>query len=136
MTVFVCTDTRGAMVFGGRRVSYDMEIIEDVIRYTGDGILYISDFSEDLFSDSSASVISVPDPLYAAKDDGFVFIENLPLSPYIDKIDRLIVYNFGETYPYDVRLDITPTDAGFRLRSRRSFKGFSHDNVTREDFIK
>ena len=136
MTVFVCTDSRGGMTFNGRRLSFDTEIIEDVIRYTGDGILYISDFSEDLFADSSASVICVPDPLYSASADAFVFVEDGKIIPYIEKIDKLIIYNFGEAYPYDTRLDIDPLDAGFNLRSRRSFTGYSHDNVTREDFIK
>ena len=136
MTVFVCTDSRGGMLFGGRRASYDMKIIEDVIRYTGDGILYISDFSEDLFSESEASVISVPDPMFSAGEDAFVFVEDATLSPYIDKIDRLVIYNFGEAYPFDVRLDIDPKSAGFKLRSRRCFTGISHNNVTREDYIK
>lgn len=136
MTVFVCTDLRGGMIFNGRRLSFDSEIIEDVIRYTGDGILYISDFSEDLFADSTASVICVPEPLYSASDDAFVFVENEAIIPHIDKIDRLIIYNFGEAYPYDVALDVKPTEVGFKLRSRRSFVGYSHDKVTREDFIK
>ena len=136
MTVFVCTDSRGGMIFNGRRVSFDTEIIEDVIRYKGDGILYISDFSEDLFADSSASVICVPEPLYSAGEDAFVFVENEAIIPYIDKIDRLIIYNFGEKYPYDTLIDIQPLEVGFKLRSRRSFVGHSHDNVTREDFIK
>ena len=136
MTVFLCTDSRGGMIFNGRRVCFDMKIIEDVIRYTGDGILYISDFSEDLFEDSTASVISVPSPLASAGDGAFVFIENEDILPHLDRIDRLIIYNFGEPYPYDVRLDIKPSDVGFRLRSRRTFVGATHDNVTREDYVK
>lgn len=136
MTVFVCTDSRGGMIFNDRRVSFDMKIIEDVIRYTGEGILYISDFSEDLFEDSDASVISVPDPLRSASGDAFVFVENVSILPYSDKIDRLIIYNFGEPYPYDMKLDLKPTERGFRLRSRRTFAGNTHDNVTREDYVK
>ena len=136
MTVFVCTDSRGGMIFNSRRVSFDMKIIDDVIRCTGDGILYVSDFSEDLFEESEASVISVPTPLSSAGDNAFVFIENEPLLPYLDKIDRLIIYSFGEPYPYDMRLDVKPSESGFRLRSRRTFVGNTHDNITREDFIK
>ena len=136
MTVFLCTDSRGGMIFNERRVSFDRKIIEDVIRYTGDGILYISDFSEDLFEDTEASVICVPEPLYSAKDDAFVFIEKDSITPYADKIKRLIIYNFGEPYPYDERLDFKPTEAGFKLVSRRTFVGNTHDNVTREDFIR
>ena len=136
MTVFVCVDTRGGLIFNDRRQSRDPKVIEDVIRTAGDGILYISDFSEDLFSDSDTSVISVPNPLLSAGEGAFVFVENLPLSPYADKIDKLIVYNWGEPYPFDMKLDLKPTECGFRLRSRRTFAGIAHDKITREDFIK
>ena len=47
------------MIFNSRRVSFDMKIIDDVIRCTGDGILYVSDFSEDLFEESKDVVASV-----------------------------------------------------------------------------
>ena len=136
MTVFVCTDSRGGILFCNRRVSRDIKIIEDIVRYIDDGILYVSDFSEDLFEESDASVISVPDPLAVAGSNAFVFIENTLIAPYADKIDRLVTYNFGEAYPYDKRLDFDPKSLGFTLRSRRTFVGNSHDNVTREDYIK
>ena len=46
MTVIVCTDERGGMLFMKRRVSKDRELIADILKTVGDGILYISDFSE------------------------------------------------------------------------------------------
>ena len=51
MTVFVCIDDRGGMLFNKRRQSRDSKVIEDVVRTVGDGVLYISDFSELLFSE-------------------------------------------------------------------------------------
>ena len=92
MTVFVCIDDRGGMLFNKRRQSRDSKVIEDVARTVGEGLLYISDFSEILFAESDASVISVPDPLDSAGDGSFVFVENLHLGEYVDKIDRLILY--------------------------------------------
>lgn len=136
MTVFVCVDTRGGMTFNKRRQSRDKRVIEDIIRASDDGILYISDYSEELFSVSGASVICVPSPLDTAPNDAYVFIENEHLSRYADKIDRLIIYNWGEAYPFDFKLDIDPQKDGFKLKSRREFVGNSHKKVTREDFIK
>ncbi len=136
MTVFVCIDDRGGMLFNKRRQSRDSRVIEDVARTVGDGVLYISDFSEILFEESDASVISVSEPLLSAGADGFAFIENEHLSEYLDKIDRLIIYKWNRKYPYDFALDVEPTSAGFRKRSTREFIGTSHDKITREDYVK
>ena len=136
MTVFVCIDDRGGMLFNKRRQSRDSKVIEDVARTVGEGLLYISDFSEVLFAESDASVISVPDPLDSAGDGSFVFVENLHLGEYVDKIDRLIIYKWNRKYPCDFELDLTPTEAGFKKKSTREFKGTSHDKITREDYVK
>lgn len=136
MTVFICTDEVGGMLFNERRQSRDKRVIEDIIRVCADGVIYISDFSEVLFADSDASVISVPNPIEAASEDGYAFVENISLSGYVEKIDRLIIYNWNERYPSDVGLDIEPRDEGFRLKSMREFKGKSHEKITRRDFVK
>lgn len=136
MTVFVCIDDNGGMLFNKRRQSRDSRVIEDVARTVGDGLLYISDFSEILFTESDASVISVPDPLDAAGESSFAFIENMHLGEYVDKIDRLIIYKWNRKYPSDFSLDVDPIASGFKKRSTREFTGTSHDKVTREDYIK
>jgi hypothetical protein len=124
------------MLFNKRRQSRDSKVIEDVARTVGEGLLYISDFSEVLFAESDASVISVPDPLDSAGDGSFVFVENLHLGEYVDKIDRLIIYKWNRKYPCDFELDLTPTEAGFKKKSTREFKGTSHDKITREVYKK
>lgn len=136
MTVFVCIDDRGGMLFNKRRQSRDSRVIEDVIRTAEDGVLYISDFSEMLFEESEASVISVPDPLESAGEGGFVFIENRHLKEHIKKIDRLIIYKWNRKYPSDFTLDIDPIADGFKKKSTREFGGTSHDKITREDYVK
>ena len=136
MTVFVCIDDNGGMLFNKRRQSRDARVIEDVARTVGDGLLYISDFSEVLFAESDASVISVPDPLEAAGESSFAFIENVHLSNHTDRIDRLIIYKWNRKYPSDFSLDIDPVASGFKKRSTREFTGKSHDKVTREDYIR
>lgn len=136
MTVFVCIDDRGGMLFNKRRQSRDSRVIEDVIRTAEDGVLYISDFSEILFEESDASVISVPAPLESARSESFVFIENEHLKEYVDKIDRLIIYKWNRKYPSDFTLDIDPIADGFKKKSTREFKGTSHDKITREDYVK
>jgi len=136
VTVFVCVDDGGGMLFNKRRQSRDSKVLEDVVKTAGDGIIYISDFSEALFSESDISVISVPDPLYAVGKGGFAFIEDQPLLPYKDKIDRLIIYKWNKNYPKSTLLDVTPSKIGLRLKTKRDFKGTSHDKITREEYVR
>ena len=136
MTVFLCIDDRGGMTFMKRRLSRDKIMIEDLSKEVGEGILYISDFSEALFSDSELSVMSVSNPLTSAGEDDFAFIEDIPISNAIDRIDTLIIYKWNRKYPYDFALDIDPLNCGFSLLSSCDFKGNSHDKITKEIYRK
>ena len=132
MTVFICIDDKGGMTFCGKRQSRDSMLIKDVAAHAEDGLLYISDFSEKLFLDSDASVISVPDPLGSAGEGGFAFVETPPLAPYKDKIKTLVIYKWNRHYPSDKKLDISPRDMGMHLAHTYDFKGTSHENITKE----
>ena len=136
MTVFLCIDDRGGMTFMKRRLSRDKIMIEDLSKEVGEGILYISDFSEALFSDSELSVMSVSNPLASAGEDDFAFIEDIPISNAIDRIDTLMIYKWNRKYPYDFALDIDPLNCGFSLLSSCDFKGNSHDKITKEIYRK
>ena len=136
MTVFVCTDERGGMTFMNRRVSSDKILTKDIEKTVGDGILYISDFSELLFENSDISVMSVPSPLDIAGEDDFVFVENIPLKQSLEKIDRIILYNWNRRYPFDFSFDLSPEEEGFRLLEKCEFKGNSHDKITKEIYTK
>ena len=132
MTVFLCIDERGGMIFNKRRQSRDRKLIEDVSKISADGILYISDFSEDLFEDSTASVIVVSDPLESAPAGSYAFVESPPLKPYLDKIEKLIIYKWNERYPFDKKIDFSPQDERFSLTESLDFEGKAHKKITRE----
>jgi hypothetical protein len=132
MTVIICIDDRGGMLFMKRRLSKDRLLIEDVSKMAENAVLYISDFSESLFADSDISTLCVPNPLESAGEEDFAFIENLTLSESIEKIDRLVIYKWNRRYPFDFALDIVPEKQGFRLIESYDFKGYSHDNITKE----
>ena len=136
MTVILCIDDRGGMLFMKRRLSRDRELTADIEKSVGDGILYISDFSESLFADSNVSVMCVSNPLDSAGEDDFAFIENLQLENSLSKIKRLIIYKWNRKYPFDFSLDIIPTEHGFYLKEVEDFKGYSHDKITKEIYEK
>ena len=132
MTVFVCVDDKGGMTFFGKRQSRDSVLIKDVIEHAEDGILYVNEFSEKLFEQSDASVISVSSPLDSAAEGSYVFVENLPLAPYKDKIQKLVIYRWNRHYPSDKKLDIDPKSLGMRLFVSYDFQGSSHTKITKE----
>ena len=134
--VIVCVSDGGGMLFMKRRLSRDKKLTEDVAKAAEDGILYISDFSEELFEDSEASVLAVSSPLDLAGAEDFVFVENEKLLPHVDKIDTLIIYRWNRKYPFDFSLDIEPREHGFKLIGSYDFKGNSHEKITKEIYIK
>ena len=132
MTVIVCVSDGGGMLFGGRRVSRDRCVLEDIARLCDGGALFVGDISEPLFSESDASVISVTDPLSSADTGDFVFIEDWSLSEYASKIAKLIIYRWNRKYPFDFSLDLDPRAAGMTLLESIDLKGKSHEKITRE----
>ena len=134
MTVIVCTDSRGGMLFLGRRVSRDREIIADIAAM-GKPVLCHS-FSEKYLRTTPLAHTVCDTLLTDAAPEDICFVEHLPLAPYLSRIDRLIVYNFGEPYPFDYALDITPRNVGFRLSDTREIVGYSHKTILKEVYEK
>ena len=132
MTVIVCIGSRGEMLFGGRRVSRDAHILSDIESTVGHFIA--APFSEKYLAAAGLSFTVLDRPLENAKDDDILLIEEPPLAPYRDRIDRMIVYNFKETYPLDKTLDISPTELGLHSVSITEFEGKAHKLITKEIF--
>ena len=132
MTVIVCIGSRGEMLFAGRRVSRDAHILADIKKMGGR--LIAAPFSEKYLAGAGLSFTLVEEPLRSAEAEDLVFVEQPPLSPYRDRIDRMIVYSFGETYPQDVALDITPEGIGLHSVGLTEFEGKAHKLITKEIF--
>jgi len=136
MTVFVCTEKLGGMVFNGRRVSRDSEMIKDMLREVGGGVLYVAEFSEKLLS-AEDGVEVCRDPLTkAARRGGFCFIEDRGLGKLAKKVDRLIIYNWNRDYPFDMKFDTDPVAVGLRLEGTTEFPGTSHEVITKEVYVR
>lgn len=136
MTVIVCIDNAGGMLFNKRRQSKDKLLLEDIKRLSGGKDILISPFSEKLFSTSGIPYRLTERPLDEGDKSDIVFIENFHLSEYIDNIDTLIIYKWNRDYPSDFYLDIDTKKDGFKIKSRREFKGNSHEKITREDYTR
>ena len=131
MTVIVCIGSRGEMLFGGRRVSRDALILADIATL---GQIVASPFSEKYLAGAGLDFTIMEAPLANAGAGDILFIEEPPIAPYRDKIDRMIVYDFGATYPLDVTLDITPAEIGLHSVAVTEFEGKAHKNIKKEIF--
>ena len=136
MTVFVCVSEGGGMTFAERRVSRDAAVVADIINLASGKKLLISEYSAKLFQENATEIKVVPKPLEYAESTDFAFVENPPLSPHKRKISRLIIYHWNRRYPFDTRLDISPSELGMNLLESLDFQGKSHGKITREIWAK
>ncbi|MBE6635945.1 MAG: ribonuclease Z [Ruminococcaceae bacterium] len=135
ITVAVCVDDEGGMLFYGKRQSRDRHLISELIEWADGRRIYIYPFSKALFPDEGTAVIAA-DPITECTDGGICFIENLDILPYIDSVGELVIYRWNRLYPSDKKLDINPISQGFVLKETTDFVGSSHEKITKEVYRK
>lgn len=132
MTIIVCIDDRGGMLFNRRRVSRDAAVTADIAGLIP-GRLWADEYSAPLFAESGVELSVDSDFLQKAGPDDACFVENRPIAEHLSRAGRLVVYRWNRLYPADFRLDIVPEqDARLRLEQTREFAGRSHERITRE----
>lgn len=136
ISVAVCVDDFGGMLFNGRRQSRDRVMIADLVTSAKDKKILISDFSFPLFKDYGDKIIISASPLEDATAEVLCFIENFSLKDYKDRIESLIIYRWNREYPSDKRLDVSPEALGLKLISSSDFVGSSHKKITKEIYGK
>ena len=136
MTLVLCTDTRGGMLFAGRRQSRDRAMLADLATLVGSGRLLCRPFSEKLLTGAGLLPTVCEDCPEVALSGDTVFLESPPVTPYLPRVSRLVIYSWGEAYPYDTALDIDPKSSGLTLKEVTELAGYSHKTIKREVFVK
>jgi len=129
ITVAVCIDEEGGMMFNNRRPTRDRVLISELLTST-EGRIVIHPYSQTLFRDSERVVVS-DDPMETAEDGDICFIEQLPIKPQLSYVSRFIVYNWNTLYPKDKSFDVDLRGSGFSLVSESEFEGSSHERITK-----
>ena len=131
MTVIVYVDDRMGMLFFGRRQSSDRVLRARIAELSKGNRLYMNGYSAKQFEgmDMPQMVISETFLDDASRND-FCFVENLPLLPHKQNIQRVILYRWNRHYPADTHFDL-PLSA-FRLIETSEFPGYSHEKITEE----
>jgi hypothetical protein len=134
LTLIVCVDDRGGLSFNGRRQSRDQLLLADLLAEADGHRLWMNEYSARLFPDEVADRLLIAEnPLDRAVGSDCCFIENLPVQPFLEQADRLLLYHWNRTYPADRALTL-PLDGGWTLLSQEEFPGFSHEKITKEHY--
>lgn len=135
MDVIICLDDKNGMIFNHRRQSRDRAVIADILNCLNGKRLLINNFSESLFKNTEENITIEGNPLAKATEEDVCFIENFALLPYIERIDRLIVYRWNRIYPADRYLDIS-LDCNWKMISTTEISGYSHEKITKEIYTR
>lgn len=127
MTLAVCLDDNGGMMYNNRRQSRDRVLIADLTEAAFLGIV-TAPYSASLFSEGTHLRIS-EHPMEDAAADETAFIEDPRLIPTLDGVKRLIIYRWCKLYPTDLRFPYDPAELGYRLTEEKEFVGSSHDKI-------
>lgn len=129
--VAICVDKDGGLYFNNRRQSRDRILIQDLINSIGNELLFISEYSLPLFKGHEDKVKVCEKPLADCPDGGICFVELSNIGEHKDRIKEIIIYNWGEKYPSDIKLDFSPEENGLSLVNLYEFEGSSHKKITK-----
>lgn len=128
MNIIACIDDNKGQLFNGRRQSRDIQVTSKIFEIVDGKNLLINSFSEKLFEEKA---IVKEDFLDSAGEEDFCFVENISVSEYIQKINKVYLFKWNRKYPSDFTFDLE-LETHFHLASIEEFKGNSHELVTLE----
>ena len=133
MIVFITLDDKMCTMFNKRRLSRDEEVCKKVLDISCGKRLLMNAYSSKLFS-SAEEVIVNENFMDEAMEGDFCFVENIMLNPYIDKIEKLVVFKWNRHYPSDTKTDID--FSLWEITQSVEFSGKSHEKITMEVYEK
>ncbi len=131
MILIVCLDDRNGMLFNHRRLSQDKILRQHILKLTDGHRLMMNSYSAKQF-ESPESITADESFMENAGNDDYCFDENVPVLPYIAKIQKMIIYRWNRKYPYDMQFDVPLTDGAWKLQTKVDFTGNSHPKITEE----
>ena len=130
MTIFICVDDKNGMLFNHRRQSRDEAVLKDMLDIA-EGKVWMNTYSSKLFCAVPDRIAAEDDVFECAPKDSCCFVENIPLKPYEDRLEVMIVYCWNRTYPADTYLDID-LNLDWEITETKEFGGNSHEKITRK----
>lgn len=137
MIVYIAVDDENGMLFNNRRQSQDRIMRENMLQDCVGSKLWVAEYSKKFFVDENGNITQpnvMIDNNYlalAGENDG-CYVEKEDISPYIDKIDTIVLYKWNVRYPADTYFNISLLDSNWKKHSLNHFKGSSHDKIYKE----
>lgn len=137
MTVIVCVEDRFGQAFHHRRLSRDRQLCQRVLDRLEGRPISMSPYSRGLFGEGEgASFVVSEEYLEQAGQGDICFVELDDLRPCWERIDRIILYRWNRTYPFDLAFPDITSCPEWRLASVCQFEGHSHPIITEEIYEK
>ena len=135
MILIVCIDERNGMLFNNRRQSRDKVLINHILEMTKDKTLWITGFSQDMFDVVDNKHIIIDNEFYEkADEEDFCFVEDIDVNTLIDKVDKIVIYNWNRYYPADLYFDISLDN--WVVTFENEFIGSSHTRITEKIYVR
>ena len=122
------------MIFNLRRLSRDRRVCEKILDYSNEKELWMNAYSRKLFTDLTDINSIQVDEEFLDKSQSICFVENQDITPYLPKIDTLVLFQWNRDYPADFFFTVDLSQ--WNLISTEDFEGTSHEKITMEVYKK
>ena len=136
MILIAALDDKNGMMFNHRRQSQDSLLRAHILNRTADSALWMNAYSARQFGACAENPpVHVSEFFLTEADDGaYCFVENVDITPCIDRIEKIIIYRWNRVYPRD---QVFPLDLSrWKLTAAMDFAGSSHEKITEEVYEK
>ena len=122
------------MLFNHRRLSLDRRVCEKILDYSNEKELWMNAYSRKLFTDLTDINSIQVDEEFLDKSQSICFVENQDITPYLPKIDTLVLFQWNRDYPADFFFTVDLSQ--WNLIPTEDFEGTSHEKITMEVYKK
>lgn len=134
MILIACVDDNLGMAFNRRRQSQDRVLRERMLERVGGAPLWMRPYSARQFGPLPPNVRPAEDFLERAGAGEYAFTELDAPGRWVRKIEGILLYRWGRSYPADLTFDLSLE--GFAFQSSLDFAGSSHPEITEEIYIR
>lgn len=135
MYIIICIDDNKGMMFNHRRQSQDKELRNHILSEINNDKLWMNVYTSGQFHETRLQNIVVDqDFLKKADQYEYCFVEDENIKPYMERIEKIILFKWNRKYPADFYYNIDMS--GWKLVKTEELKGNSHEKITKEIYIK
>ncbi len=145
MIIIACVDDANGMMFNKRRQSQDRVLREYILSNIKKKKtkLWMNAYTrkqfkeEELIQEGCENIqenIAVEEDFLEKAQAGEVcFVENIDITPYLDKIEKVILFKWNRSYPGDFFFPVQ-LFRDWTMENEEEFVGYSHEKITKEEY--